>query len=66
MIILEALGIIYIYLNTFSILVTAVTFIEPLLSVTPTARSFAGKRKNQTYFQSFWFFYELTGTYSTV
>lgn len=35
------------------ILVIAATFIEPLLSVEPTARIFAGKKKSQTYFQSF-------------
>lgn len=41
------------------ILVIAATFIEPLLSVEPTARIFAVKKKSQTYFQSFCFFINL-------
>lgn len=45
-------------------LVITATFIEPLFFVEPTARIFVGKKKNQTYFQSFCF-HEFNGTYRT-
>lgn len=49
-----------------SMLVIIAIFIELIFSVVTNAKIFAGQKKSQTFSHTFWFFYELDGTYKTL